>query len=128
MIVDEPSSVTLSVLAAVEPSVPRAMSLTEFALVDDTFQVAKPAAPPDPALMNKAAGWLVMVPPMVLVTAFAFTLMASPPANEPRRKKHRNDTCHGVRRDIRDVQIEAVGGGRGVDASTGNAHLQIFRH
>ena len=34
MIVVEPSSVTLSVLAAVEPSAPRAMSLTEFAPVE----------------------------------------------------------------------------------------------
>ena len=54
MMVDEPSSVTLSVVGGVfEPLVLRAMSLTAFAPFDVTFQVANPpVAPADPASMS----------------------------------------------------------------------------
>ena len=83
MMVAEPSSVTLSVVAAVfEPLVLRAMSLTAFAPVDVTFQVANPpVAPADPASMSVECPKLVLVPPRVLPTAFAVTLMVSPPAD-----------------------------------------------
>ena len=54
MMVDEPSSVTVSVAGAVfEPLVLRAMSLTAFAPVDATIQLTNPpVAPADPASMS----------------------------------------------------------------------------